>query len=116
MTAARLAFDRLAPTYDALASGDYQTWHRYTTDQIEDSGQHEVLNWFCLDHVGFEDNPRRRSLGYHIVFRYYADRIRKSGCPDSAGFADAITSPFPRTQAVETFEQGRAAGTERHPP
>ena len=34
--------------YDALASGDYETWHRYTTDQIEDGGQHEVLNWFCL--------------------------------------------------------------------
>src|SRR5437763_665731 len=34
--------------YDALESGDYAAWHRYTTDQIEDSGQHEVLNWFCL--------------------------------------------------------------------
>jgi hypothetical protein len=34
--------------YDALECGDYLTWHRYTTDQIEDSGQHEVLNWFCL--------------------------------------------------------------------
>ena len=28
--------------------GDYGAWHRYTTDQIEDNGQHEVLNWFCL--------------------------------------------------------------------
>ena len=34
--------------YDALEKGDYATWHRYTTDEIEDSGQHEVLNWFCL--------------------------------------------------------------------
>ena len=34
--------------YDALETGDYAQWHRYTTDQIEDSGQHEVLNWFCL--------------------------------------------------------------------
>jgi hypothetical protein len=34
--------------YDALECGDYSAWHRYTTDQIEDSGQHEVLNWFCL--------------------------------------------------------------------
>ena len=32
----------------ALECGDYPAWHRYTTDQIEDSGQHEVLNWFCL--------------------------------------------------------------------
>jgi len=34
--------------YDALETGDYDAWHRYTTDQVEDSGQHEVLNWFCL--------------------------------------------------------------------
>jgi len=34
--------------YDALEQGDYATWHRYKTDQIEESGQHEVLNWFCL--------------------------------------------------------------------
>jgi hypothetical protein len=34
--------------YDALEAGEYAEWHRYTTDQIEESGQHEVLNWFCL--------------------------------------------------------------------
>jgi Catalytic LigB subunit of aromatic ring-opening dioxygenase len=34
--------------YDALEEGDYATWHGYTTDEIEESGQHEVLNWFCL--------------------------------------------------------------------
>ncbi|HZU88547.1 MAG TPA: hypothetical protein VE993_04750 [Stellaceae bacterium] len=34
--------------YAALEAGDYATWRRYTTDEIEDSGQHEVLNWFCL--------------------------------------------------------------------
>jgi hypothetical protein len=34
--------------FEALERGEYAVWHRYTTDQIEDSGQHEVLNWFCL--------------------------------------------------------------------
>jgi hypothetical protein len=34
--------------YDALETGDYAAWHRYTTAEIEASGQHEVLNWFCL--------------------------------------------------------------------
>ena len=34
--------------YAALEAGDYATWRRYTTDEIEDGGQHEVLNWFCL--------------------------------------------------------------------
>jgi gluconolactonase len=34
--------------YDALETGDYAKWHAYKTNQIEESGQHEVLNWFCL--------------------------------------------------------------------
>jgi hypothetical protein len=34
--------------YDALETGDYAKWHAYKTDQIEESGQREVLNWFCL--------------------------------------------------------------------
>ena len=34
--------------YKALVAGDYDTFRAYTTDRIEDSGQHEVLNWFCL--------------------------------------------------------------------
>jgi hypothetical protein len=34
--------------YEALEQGDYAAWHNYTTDEIEASGQHEVLNWFCL--------------------------------------------------------------------
>ena len=34
--------------YDALEAGDYAKWHAYKTHQVEESGQHEVLNWFCL--------------------------------------------------------------------
>lgn len=34
--------------YDALVRGDYATWRRTTTAQIEDAGQQEVLNWMCL--------------------------------------------------------------------
>ena len=34
--------------YDALETGDYAKWHAYKIDQIEESGRHEVLNWFCL--------------------------------------------------------------------
>src|ERR1700730_5047334 len=33
---------------DRRLYGDYAAWHRYTTDEIEDSGQHEVLHWFSL--------------------------------------------------------------------
>jgi hypothetical protein len=34
--------------FKALESGDYDTWRGVTLDDIEESGQHELLNWFCL--------------------------------------------------------------------
>jgi hypothetical protein len=34
--------------FEALKAGDYATWRATTLGQIEDSGQHELLNWFCL--------------------------------------------------------------------
>ncbi|MFN4281581.1 MAG: extradiol ring-cleavage dioxygenase [Alphaproteobacteria bacterium] len=34
--------------YEALQSGDYNTWRSWTLADIENNGQHEMLNWFCL--------------------------------------------------------------------
>ena len=34
--------------YDLFAAGDYAKWKATTTAEIVDSGQHEMLNWFCL--------------------------------------------------------------------
>jgi hypothetical protein len=34
--------------YEALRAGDYETWRRLPLSSIEDSGQHEILNWMCL--------------------------------------------------------------------
>lgn len=34
--------------YEALKQGDWDFWRKTTLDQIEDSGHHELLNWFCL--------------------------------------------------------------------
>ena len=36
-------------------------------------GKGWVFNWFCMDHVGYLDNPRRRDMGYHNVHDYYVD-------------------------------------------
>jgi len=30
-----------------------------------------VYNWHCLDHVGYEYNPRRRDIGYHNIYDHY---------------------------------------------
>jgi hypothetical protein len=34
--------------FDALQRESYDEWRGATLDQIEESGQHELLNWFCL--------------------------------------------------------------------
>jgi hypothetical protein len=34
--------------YAALRRGDYETWRGISLAALEDAGQHEVLNWYCL--------------------------------------------------------------------
>jgi hypothetical protein len=31
-----------------MVAGDYDVWRQRTLSQIENSGQQEMLNWFCL--------------------------------------------------------------------
>jgi hypothetical protein len=44
--------------YDLLVDADYDTWRSTPTRDVVDSGQHEMLNWFCLtgatDELGLE--------------------------------------------------------------
>ncbi|MDT5016794.1 MAG: hypothetical protein QOD39_2954 [Mycobacterium sp.] len=44
--------------YDLFVAGEFSKWKETTTAQIVDSGQHEMLNWFCLtgavDELGLE--------------------------------------------------------------
>jgi hypothetical protein len=37
-----------------------------------------LYNWFCVDHVSYAQNPRRRDLGYHNVFDHYRASMRES--------------------------------------
>lgn len=34
--------------YEAFKRGDWDFWRNTTLKQVEDSGHHELLNWFCL--------------------------------------------------------------------
>lgn len=38
-----------------------------------------AYNWFCLDHVEFKVNPRRRTMGYHAIHDHYVARLREEG-------------------------------------
>jgi hypothetical protein len=48
-------------------------------NRIRDSdGKSWVYNWFCVDHVDYETNPRRRDMGYHNIFDHYQSVIRET--------------------------------------
>ncbi len=34
--------------FEALRTGDWETWRNTDLAQAEDRGHHELLNWFCL--------------------------------------------------------------------
>ena len=49
-------------------------------DRVPDSfGGGWVYNWFCVDHVDYDVNPRRRDMGYHNVFDHYRAMLRDTG-------------------------------------
>jgi hypothetical protein len=40
--------DRDQALYDALLAGDFGKWRGSLTSELEQAGQQELLNWFCL--------------------------------------------------------------------
>lgn len=53
-------------------------------DFMQDSaGGGWIYNWFCMDHMGFTDNPRGRDMGIHRVFDVYRRLIEQQGRGDA---------------------------------
>jgi hypothetical protein len=46
---------------------------------VDSEGKGWVYTWFCVDHVDYDLNPRRRDIGYHNVFDHYRGVIRETG-------------------------------------
>lgn len=49
----------------------------------DSSGGGWRFNWFCMDHLGFEENPRRRDMGIHHVFDFYNQMCVEQNLGDS---------------------------------
>ena len=64
-------WDKIDAMLDRILTEDFRS-------KLTDSfGGGWVFNWHCLDHVGFEYNPRRRDMGYHNVFDHYLRRLKE---------------------------------------
>jgi hypothetical protein len=64
-----------AMLYDMM-SKEYR--ERYADPQ----GKGWIYNWFLMDHVGYDTNPRRRDIGYHNVFDHYKFMVKETNSPD----------------------------------
>ena len=71
-------------TWDRLDSMLSRATSPAFRSQMKDSfGNPYVYSWFCVDHVGYEFNPRSRALGYHAVFDHYRQFLdSESGATD----------------------------------
>ena len=61
---------------DMLASCMSPAFRERTVDS---EGHGWVYNWFCVDHVDYDVNPRRRDMGYHNVYDHYQGVLRETG-------------------------------------
>jgi hypothetical protein len=59
-----------------LASCMSQAFREQTVDS---DGHGWVYNWFCVDHVDYDLNPRRRDIGYHNIYDHYQGVLRETG-------------------------------------
>lgn len=59
-------------SWDKLDRMLSQVMSKAFRNKVTDSlGGEYVYSWFCIDHVGYDVNPRRRTQGYHAIFDHY---------------------------------------------
>ena len=72
---------------EVLAMLDRIMDNRFRQKMPDSQGNGWVYNWHCLDLVGYENNPRRRDLGYHNIFDRYIEVMGEyADCPDGLHF------------------------------
>jgi hypothetical protein len=75
-----VAADRLL--YQAMQDGDFECWRNYKLDQIEESGQQELLNWYPL--VG-----AMHELGAKLEYSQFVETGILNSCKVAAVYAPA---------------------------
>lgn len=61
------SWDKLEKMHETLLSKEFRN------ELIDSFGGGWIFCWFCLDHVGFQTNPRRRDMGYHNIHDRYLE-------------------------------------------
>ncbi|HEY7066335.1 MAG TPA: extradiol ring-cleavage dioxygenase [Chloroflexota bacterium] len=61
--------------YTALRDGDYDAWRNYSLAAVEESGQHELLSWFCLAGAMAELGRRPDDIAYFESYTMNSNKV-----------------------------------------
>lgn len=67
-------WDKIRNMHEVLMS------HQFRSRVLDSWGQEYCFSWFCMDHVGYSSNPRRRDMGFHAVFEQYVRLLKEHDC------------------------------------
>ena len=67
---------------------------KFLNQKVDSFGNTWVFNWFCMDFVDFEYNPRRRDMGYHNIFDHYRGLLRRNNVPTDNIYFHFHAVPF----------------------
>jgi len=65
LEAYKQTWDQISEMHETVMS---PKWRATMPDSF---GHPYVVSWFCMDHVDYKSNPRRRSMGFHSVYEHY---------------------------------------------
>lgn len=68
----------------------------FRNQMVDESGEGWIYNWFCVDHVDYDVNPRRRPMGYHLIFDHYRSILRRTGSDQDGLHFHFHPHPFSR--------------------
>ena len=68
---------------------DHALSSEFRNQMLDDNGQGWVYSWHCVDHIGYDDNPRNKDLGYGKIFHSYRRALAKTN-----SFQDEINWHF----------------------
>jgi len=91
-------WDKIDSMLDELMSDEF----RYSLPDSFGGGW--KFTWHCLDHIGFDYNPRRRDIGYHNIFDHYKEWLeRKPQYGDELQWHFHPTSTYADAHRCATF-------------
>ncbi len=63
---------------------------------LDSDGNGWIYNWFCVDHVDYDSNPRRRDMGYHNIYDHYRSILREKASEQDGLHFHFHPHPFSR--------------------